>query len=114
MDVPQANRRIAMPDYFYDRAQLESACWTLFCSARCVAFQVADQSASDLLEQREAITVFGVVPAFEIGFALFGEGGARFHQVALGAMLMQEGSEALLVGSRSRPHLAHHMHGVDA
>ena len=46
------------------------------------------------IQRRRAVTVLGIVPAFELRLALFGEGGAGFHQVAFGAVLMQRGGEA--------------------
>jgi hypothetical protein len=62
----------------------------------------------------KGVAVFGIVPAFEAGWALFGEGGARLDEVALGAMVFQRGGEALLFRRRRRAHLAPHIHGVDA
>src|SRR5687768_4848235 len=47
------------------------------------------------VERRQPVAVLGIVPALEVGLALFGEGGARFHEVALGAVLVQGVGELL-------------------
>ena len=39
-----------------------------------------------LVQGREAVAILRVVPALEVGSALFGKGGARFDEVALGAV----------------------------
>src|SRR5262245_20122012 len=46
-------------------------------------------SAFDGIECGEAVAVLGIVPSLEVGRALLGNGSARFHQVALGAVLAQ-------------------------
>ena len=51
------------------------------------------------LQLRQPVAVLRIVPALEVRRALLGERGARFHQVALGAVLVQRGGQALL----SRP-----------
>jgi hypothetical protein len=61
-----------------------------------------------------AIPVLGVEPALEVGLALFSNSGARFHEVALVAVLMQLGGERLQGWGRLGVDLTHHVHGIDA
>src|SRR6476661_6923958 len=39
------------------------------------------------LRRWQLVAVLGILPALEVGLALLGEGGARFHQVVLVAMV---------------------------
>src|SRR3984893_17147826 len=76
--------------------------------------EVCGVSALDGIECGEAVAVLGIVPALEVGRALLGKGGARLHQIALGAVLAQRGGETLHLRAGGRAHLAHHVDGVDA
>jgi hypothetical protein len=51
-------------------------------------------SALDDIERRKAVAVRRIFPTLEVGCALFGKGGARLHQVALGAVLAQGAGQA--------------------
>src|SRR5579883_2916595 len=50
------------------------------------------------LGRRQLVAVLGVIPALEVRLALLGEGGARFHQVVLVAVIVQGGGQHLLLG----------------
>src|SRR3984893_291850 len=76
--------------------------------------EVCGVSALDGIERRKPVAVLGIVPALEVGRALLGKCGARFHQIALGAVLAQGGGETLHLRPGCRAHLAHHVDGVDA
>src|SRR3954452_23793207 len=53
--------------------------------------------SSPLIQAGQLVAVLRVVPALEVRPALLGEGGARFEEIGLGAVLMQRGGELLLL-----------------
>lgn len=63
---------------------------------------------------RQPVAILGVVPTLEVGWSLFGEGCAGFHEIALSTMVVEGGGKARKLRSRRRTHLPHHMHGVHA
>src|SRR5262245_17379218 len=88
--------------------------WPASATARRIFGDFGSERLFDVLDSWQAISVLGVEPALEVGLALFGEGGARFHQVALVAVLMQFGGERPVGCGRLGAHLAHDVHGIDA